>query len=202
MGMGSEFDIARDARMILNTLFKVQGATCAFCGEETEFLRRRFDERKPTEATKEHILPRDKGGRDEPENLLLSCAKCNWRKGTKEIGAFLAEMIPALSAEARQRIIAVQQRLVPYFARMSKDGKPVNAYMALDIAGMVREYERQSAMIQAMLDEQARILAAADRTTGRKPVSPSAPKPVNPAQAARVTRMRAAGDAMTAALGR
>ena len=32
-------------------------------------------------ATVEHIVPRNRGGGDEPENLALACARCNFQKG-------------------------------------------------------------------------------------------------------------------------
>ncbi len=32
-------------------------------------------------VTIEHILPRAHGGTDEPENLALACARCNFQKG-------------------------------------------------------------------------------------------------------------------------
>lgn len=33
------------------------------------------------EATKDHKIPASRGGKTEPDNLVLSCAKCNAEKG-------------------------------------------------------------------------------------------------------------------------
>jgi 5-methylcytosine-specific restriction endonuclease McrA len=43
---------------------------CHYCGFELN----RFN------STLDHVVPRSKGGTDAPENLLLSCRRCNVRK--------------------------------------------------------------------------------------------------------------------------
>lgn len=37
---------------------------------------------------KEHKIPRSRGGSDERENLVPSCARCNSEKGTKTVDEF------------------------------------------------------------------------------------------------------------------
>lgn len=34
-----------------------------------------------SEATRDHVIPRSRGGKTEPENIVLACGKCNQQKG-------------------------------------------------------------------------------------------------------------------------
>lgn len=38
---------------------------------------------------REHLTPRSRGGTDDPSNIVLSCAECNARKGTKTYAEFV-----------------------------------------------------------------------------------------------------------------
>ncbi|MBI3880383.1 MAG: HNH endonuclease [Verrucomicrobia bacterium] len=61
-----------------------------------QFVRRRADndceycslpqEKEPLTFHIEHIVPRQHGGDDSPENLALACQHCNLRKGTNLSG--------------------------------------------------------------------------------------------------------------------
>lgn len=42
---------------------------CDYCGAETTM-------------TREHMVPRSKGGTDDPDNIAQACSRCNSRKGT------------------------------------------------------------------------------------------------------------------------
>lgn len=61
-----------------------------------------------TDATVEHIVPKNHGGTDAPENLALACARCNQGKGVR-IDARrrgdprLEEVVAALLARRRER---------------------------------------------------------------------------------------------------
>ena len=37
----------------------------------------------------DHVIPRIKGGKDEPKNLVVSCASCNLSKGSKSVSEWL-----------------------------------------------------------------------------------------------------------------
>ncbi|MHB1846153.1 MAG: HNH endonuclease [Deltaproteobacteria bacterium] len=54
---------------------------CCFCGKALT----------PRTATLEHILPRSRGGTDEPRNLTLSCAACNHGRGDMGFQKFRAK---------------------------------------------------------------------------------------------------------------
>jgi len=54
------------------------GHTCYYCGEGG--------------ATHvDHIVPMASGGGDEMDNLVAACARCNQRKGSKSLQAFLGQ---------------------------------------------------------------------------------------------------------------
>jgi Restriction endonuclease len=53
----------------------------------------------------EHIKPKAKGGTNRISNLCLSCEKCNQKKGTQDIGQFLAK-----NPEVLQRILSQAKR--------------------------------------------------------------------------------------------
>lgn len=68
------------------TAFLRQGGTCFYCGlpvweTEPELFRRRFGLSKgqvtPLRATAEHLIARQDGGRDTPENVVAACIHCN-----------------------------------------------------------------------------------------------------------------------------
>jgi 5-methylcytosine-specific restriction endonuclease McrA len=40
----------------------------------------------------DHVTPLDKGGTDEPDNLVSACATCNLRKSNKNAREFIKEM--------------------------------------------------------------------------------------------------------------
>lgn len=45
---------------------------CKYCGERLSIKSMTLD----------HVVPKASGGRDKVENLVISCARCNTRKGT------------------------------------------------------------------------------------------------------------------------
>ena len=53
-----------------DNVFKRDGHRCVYCGDG-----------KRQQLTLDHVLPRSKGGRDEWENLVTACKRCNGEKG-------------------------------------------------------------------------------------------------------------------------
>ena len=51
------------------------------------------------ESTLEHLHPRSHGGTDEYENLVMSCQKCNLRRGTKKTPQKTPELLAAVIAK-------------------------------------------------------------------------------------------------------
>ncbi|MEO0551316.1 MAG: HNH endonuclease signature motif containing protein [Pseudomonadota bacterium] len=67
-------------------LWRAQKGLCALCGRP--MLRSRFEAPHARvwakwRATYDHILPRSKGGTDDPSNLQLTHAVCNKIKGSQ-----------------------------------------------------------------------------------------------------------------------
>lgn len=55
-------------------LFSRDSQTCQYCGRHKSELR------KAEKLTRDHILPRDLGGKDEWENVVAACNTCNNKK--------------------------------------------------------------------------------------------------------------------------
>jgi 5-methylcytosine-specific restriction endonuclease McrA len=63
---------ARPRKTILEAFYR----RCEYCGVT--------DRENPVEWHIDHIIARVNGGSDEPDNLTLSCAKCNLSKRVRE----------------------------------------------------------------------------------------------------------------------
>ena len=57
------------------TLFKRDAYTCMYCGKQPN----------NDELTIDHIIPKSKGGETNWVNCVISCIKCNFRKGDKSL---------------------------------------------------------------------------------------------------------------------
>lgn len=67
-----------------------KGSNCAYCLRHLEW----------EEVSLDHIVPKIRGGKDNIENLAISCKSCNSSKGTKTLEEFnihksLREILPA-----------------------------------------------------------------------------------------------------------
>lgn len=66
------------------------GRRCAYCGSAENL-------------TIDHLVPRSKGGRDHPANLVLACLSCNNRKGSKDLSVWLDKIGASLEDILSQR---------------------------------------------------------------------------------------------------
>lgn len=58
-----------------------EGNKCHWCGRATRLTV----EDAPDQATIEHIIPRYKGGTNDPENLVSACKQCNGRRNSEDM---------------------------------------------------------------------------------------------------------------------
>lgn len=68
-----------------------------------------LDSDEPAHATLEHIVPKNHGGGDEPENLAVACKRCNQGKGKRldaraRTDETLQKVIALLQARRRERL--------------------------------------------------------------------------------------------------
>jgi 5-methylcytosine-specific restriction endonuclease McrA len=70
----------RIAALTNQHLFLRDGDRCAYCG------RARRDLRPRERLTRDHLVPRSKGGVDEWLNVLTACSTCNHRKDDRLVG--------------------------------------------------------------------------------------------------------------------
>ena len=75
---GKGFDINKHGRVSLTnrTLFGRDRHTCAYCGEYFS---------NPNTLSRDHIIPKSKGGLDIWTNVVTACKSCNARKGSKTL---------------------------------------------------------------------------------------------------------------------
>ena len=62
-------------------LWLKEGKKCHWCGRATRLTV----EDAPDQATIDHILPRYRGGTNEPENLVSACKGCNGRRNSEDM---------------------------------------------------------------------------------------------------------------------
>lgn len=58
------------------------GSACVWCGREL-WLR---------DLTREHVVPRSRGGHMTTENAVVACRACNKRRGSKPVDAYVREL--------------------------------------------------------------------------------------------------------------
>lgn len=74
--------------------------TCAYCGEI-----------HPSDwFTLDHVQPRERGGSNDPSNLVCCCQSCNSSKGTKPLMTWLRAQYGDVLADEIRRNVANQQR--------------------------------------------------------------------------------------------
>jgi 5-methylcytosine-specific restriction endonuclease McrA len=63
-------------------MFEQQGGLCYYCERPMRVVKTEPGERMPDDAaTREHKVPKKKGGRSNGNNIVLACYRCNTRKG-------------------------------------------------------------------------------------------------------------------------
>ena len=83
---GHGFNPSRQGRVALTnkTLFGRDRHICAYCGEHFP---------NTGQLSRDHIVPRSKGGVDDWMNVVSACKRCNTRKGSKSLKEAKLELI-------------------------------------------------------------------------------------------------------------
>lgn len=74
----------------LMALAAKHGGRCWYCG--CELTRPTGDSRIGTAATREHLLPRARGGSNKAENIVAACRHCNITKQAKTVDEYRAAL--------------------------------------------------------------------------------------------------------------
>jgi len=92
-------------------LIERDGATCVWCGRE---LWRR-------DLTREHVVPRSRGGHMTEENALVACRPCNRRRGSRPVDAYVRELLGEGAAVDLPALRAALERLSRSERRSHRD---------------------------------------------------------------------------------
>jgi 5-methylcytosine-specific restriction endonuclease McrA len=110
----------------LTTLIERDGPACVWCGHEPW----------REDLSAEHLLPRSRGGSGAEANLVVACRRCNRRRGSRPVDAYVralvlegrAPRLPAL-ASALERLSGSPRRIERRYAagqltRLSRHSSP------------------------------------------------------------------------------
>jgi 5-methylcytosine-specific restriction endonuclease McrA len=86
---------------MLDSLITRDGEVCIWCGRE---LWR-------SDLTAEHLLPRARSGRGVPENLAVACRRCNRRRRTKSVAAYVRAQVDTGARPRIDLLTAALERL-------------------------------------------------------------------------------------------
>jgi hypothetical protein len=91
-------------------VFKRDGFQCRYCGKQPPEIILEVD----------HIIPRNKNGGDEIENLLTSCFDCNRGKGKEEL-----RILPESCDGRAERILEQEEQIKALYREQTKQRKRI-----------------------------------------------------------------------------
>jgi len=77
------------------------GRVCHYCGKALPLK---------SSACLDHVVPRSKGGSDDPDNLVVACKRCNTQKGNSDLGVYIARRLAHIDRE-RKRLLELAECL-------------------------------------------------------------------------------------------
>jgi 5-methylcytosine-specific restriction endonuclease McrA len=98
-------------------IFVRDGFRCQYCAKRLV----------PAQLTLDHIMPRSRGGTDDPENLAASCIPCNQRKGNRTPDE---ARMPLLATPSALRY-GLDRAMLSHYAQTRTEWRP---YLCLDKA--------------------------------------------------------------------
>jgi len=78
--------MSKERKGIIVDLYNEQAGFCCYCGKKMTLKKH-----GNYMATKEHVIPKSKGGADHPDNYAAAHAICNWEKGNTPLLIYLAK---------------------------------------------------------------------------------------------------------------
>lgn len=85
-------------RSKLRRLFAQQHGRCIYCNSQMVLHQAVWGEPiPPSAATRDHIIPRAKGGKQLKNNVVAACNACNLARGSEAWSLFLARTAPTFS---------------------------------------------------------------------------------------------------------
>jgi|RhiMethySRZTD1v2_1073278.scaffolds.fasta_scaffold72889_3 5-methylcytosine-specific restriction endonuclease McrA len=81
-------------RRLHDILFDEQQGRCFYCARKMRpYARKKKEQQIRDFATKDHFIPRSRGGLHLFGNKVLACAECNGKKGNMSAFEFVVHMI-------------------------------------------------------------------------------------------------------------
>lgn len=81
-------------------LFNAQAGLCVYCGRNMA-----IEYGKGVSVTRDHVVPRARGGEDHPDNIVGACYDCNQQKGQKSLVIFLLNRVKKAPARKRAGVL-------------------------------------------------------------------------------------------------
>lgn len=114
-----EREVLQLSRAAKHRMFRNLAPRCVYCRRVLR-LRPKSDSFRNLAITWDHVIPLSRGGRNEPDNLVLCCRACNEMKGDRTPAEWAREILrveycPTLSQ--RLRMVAASLAVVlPFLA--------------------------------------------------------------------------------------
>jgi hypothetical protein len=110
----TEFLATGPTREQWDILKKLWRGHCFYCGKQTR--KRGIDREGPYQMTKDHVLPRSRGGR-RPFNIVPACRPCNRDKRSRDLEQFRQRVAHKQGVDAAAFLFHGE---VGYFERLEK----------------------------------------------------------------------------------
>ena len=143
--------------MKTSRVIEENGDRCVYCGFKVRFDVENVPQLDGFLATKEHLLPQNKGGGNDPDNLVTCCKWCNSTRGDMDIEEFRQGLLDNKYSKLLKSRYVFSYKLYgkafhedwggKFYAERFRDGKEIEAFkMNADLA---EEQQMESIRIDA-----------------------------------------------------
>ena len=131
--------------MKTSRVIEENGDRCVYCGFKVRFDVENVPQLDGVLATKEHLLPKNKGGGNDPDNLVTCCKWCNSTRGDMDIEEFRQGLLDNRYSKLLKSRYVFSYKLYgkefhedwggKFYAERFKDGREIEAFkMNADLA--------------------------------------------------------------------